>query len=624
MPKTLHLFYLREFYKDNKLAQKQLVLGGQTLDLSDNLFTSLDPSTGPTGAMHLVTLNVSRNRLTTLPATINRLTLLADLYAASNLIDRLPDELGSLNRRLTRLVLSRNCLGQPDALAPIWKLAALVELDLSANGLRTLPAEINDLASLCVLRVSGNRLTDLPSLAGIPSWMGQPSERYRPAIYANDNCFTTFPESLLVLRSLHTLWLDSNPIVTVPAQVGDIADLRVLSISLAQTQSRLAPLPGTLTVGNINRLYACDTIHRPKPTDGSQPAPLAMPMFLDDTDVPASDRLPDLAKQCLQLREVGGVPPPRRPFGISQMTGSAPHALEDAVAVTTVAGRGRVGVLDYFAVFDGHGGHEAAAFCQTNFHDILSQQLATQPENAPEEVAVQAALRSAFFTANERLRAQLQSVGRTDTVVGCTATVVLISKAFVYCANVGDSAAVLARRRAAGTPVATGPMDEATARSQQFETVRLSSVHRPDQRFEAARVIAGGGFVSVDRDTGGYRMHHPSANNGLGVTRSLGDFPMARAISAEPSIIARRLTTDGDDLFIVLACDGVTDVLRDEDMVVIAAGSSMEAVATGQPARVPNSSAVAAAAHRLRSWAYALDSQDDLSAVVIDLATYFK
>jgi len=34
MPKTLHLFYLREFYRDNKLARGALVLGGQTLDLS--------------------------------------------------------------------------------------------------------------------------------------------------------------------------------------------------------------------------------------------------------------------------------------------------------------------------------------------------------------------------------------------------------------------------------------------------------------------------------------------------------------------------------------------------------------------------------------------------------------
>jgi polyhydroxyalkanoate synthase subunit PhaC len=34
MPKTLHLFYLREFYKENKLALKKLVLGGETLDLS--------------------------------------------------------------------------------------------------------------------------------------------------------------------------------------------------------------------------------------------------------------------------------------------------------------------------------------------------------------------------------------------------------------------------------------------------------------------------------------------------------------------------------------------------------------------------------------------------------------
>jgi polyhydroxyalkanoate synthase len=35
MPKTLHLFYLREFYKDNKLAKGELVLGGQRLNLAD-------------------------------------------------------------------------------------------------------------------------------------------------------------------------------------------------------------------------------------------------------------------------------------------------------------------------------------------------------------------------------------------------------------------------------------------------------------------------------------------------------------------------------------------------------------------------------------------------------------
>ena len=33
MPKTLHLFYLREFYKENKLALKKLSLGGEVLDL---------------------------------------------------------------------------------------------------------------------------------------------------------------------------------------------------------------------------------------------------------------------------------------------------------------------------------------------------------------------------------------------------------------------------------------------------------------------------------------------------------------------------------------------------------------------------------------------------------------
>jgi polyhydroxyalkanoate synthase len=35
MPKTLHLYYLREFYKDNKLAKGELVLGGVPLNLRD-------------------------------------------------------------------------------------------------------------------------------------------------------------------------------------------------------------------------------------------------------------------------------------------------------------------------------------------------------------------------------------------------------------------------------------------------------------------------------------------------------------------------------------------------------------------------------------------------------------
>ena len=33
MPKTLHLYYLREFYRDNKLAKGELMLGGEKLDL---------------------------------------------------------------------------------------------------------------------------------------------------------------------------------------------------------------------------------------------------------------------------------------------------------------------------------------------------------------------------------------------------------------------------------------------------------------------------------------------------------------------------------------------------------------------------------------------------------------
>ena len=641
----------------------------QHLDLSENRLRSLSVDAvradgshidnGVTAAFNLVTLNVSLNHLTALPASINRLAQLRELYAASNLLHALPESIKELNRRLTVLNLRRNRFRTEADLAAIWTLAALIELDLSANGLSALPAEVNALTSLSVLRLSGNQLTDLPSLAGLPCWMGQPLDRHKPALYLNDNCFTAFPEALLVLRSLHTLWMDSNPIVSVPAQIGDMTGLRTLSVSLGQTgsaQRAMAPFPGTFTVGNITRLYACDTANRPPGPDGQVP-PLALPMFLDDTDIAQGGaQLPEPASRTRAIA-AEAAPAPKYPYAVSQMLGVAPHALEDGVTVTTVTGRGKVGVLEYIALFDGHGGPEAVAFCQTTMHKILTQQLLAQPENQPEEIAVQAALRTTFFHTHEQLRAHLASLGRSDAMVGCTATIVLISTSHIYCGNVGDSAALLARHRsettapralkgAGGASADPAPaadeLDEVGSRSRLFEPVMLTTVHRPNSRFEASRIVAGGGFVSVERETSACRMHSPNANNGLGVSRAIGDFPMGSALSTEPSIRAQRRNMPTEDLFLILACDGVTDVLPSQELVVIAAGSSM-AVASGASAsasasnlgpggvnrtpittKVPNSSAVAAAAHRIRGWAYALDSHDDLSVVVVDLSGFFR
>ena len=168
-----------------------------------------------------------------------------------------------------------------------------------------------------------------------------------------------------------------------------------------------------------------------------------------------------------------------------------------------------------------------------------------------------------------------------------------------------------------------------TARSRLFEVIPLTSEHRPGMRFEAARIAAGGGRVHLDRNTGACRLQSPDGNFSVGVSRSLGGFAFGRALSCEPSVRTYRRQSDGLDLFLVAASDGVASVLRPAEIVVVASASSLEVTnaaappgGKGAPAP-PNCPAIVAAAHRLRGWAYALGSRDHISVAVVDLSGHF-
>ena len=76
--------------------------------------------------------------------------------------------------------------------------------------------------------------------------------------------------------------------------------------------------------------------------------------------------------------------------------------------------------------------------------------------------------------------------------VGCTATVILITKTHIFCANSGDSRTVLARSQGC---------------------LPLSEDHKPDNEIEKARIEAAGGFVAENR-----------VNGNLALSRALGDF----------------------------------------------------------------------------------------------------
>ncbi|KAJ4453622.1 putative protein phosphatase 2C [Paratrimastix pyriformis] len=178
---------------------------------------------------------------------------------------------------------------------------------------------------------------------------------------------------------------------------------------------------------------------------------------------------------------------------------------------------------DFFAVFDGHGGHDASEFAAENMHVILAQHL---DAGQPPEMA----LRESFIECNNQMM-------KFDINDGTTAAVSLFFRDHLYIANAGDTRAVLSRGGRA---------------------IRLSFDHKADQPDEEARVNALGGFVSDSRVLGT-----------LSVSRALGDFFLHPYVTAEPYITVTEFSPA--DEFLLLACDGVWDVLSDEMACAIVA-----------------------------------------------------
>lgn len=138
-------------------------------------------------------LNLSGNRLRTLPADLGRLHRLRILFCSDNDFTRLPDCLGdcpslemigfksnrietvaehALPSRLRWLILTDNVIGRlPDALG---ERPALQKLMLAGNRLTVLPDSLGQASRLELLRLSANRLSRIPHwLTRLPrlSWL---------------------------------------------------------------------------------------------------------------------------------------------------------------------------------------------------------------------------------------------------------------------------------------------------------------------------------------------------------------------------------------------------------------------------------------------------------------------
>ena len=193
-------------------------------------------------------------------------------------------------------------------------------------------------------------------------------------------------------------------------------------------------------------------------------------------------------------------------------------------------------------------------------------------------------MRSAFLRADEAFREKHPDVAYDS---GTTALVVAVGRASLCIANAGDCRAVMSRCGRA---------------------VDLSTDHKPSLPAEFARIQAAGGRIVRPDPRGPLRVCSPDGRTGLAVSRGLGDhaFKDPRTCPRpllEPTPDVREVALSrGDDELLILASDGLWDVISSQQAVDMARAA---------PAQL--------ASDLLVREAIACGSQDNVTVVVIRL-----
>jgi serine/threonine protein phosphatase PrpC len=227
-------------------------------------------------------------------------------------------------------------------------------------------------------------------------------------------------------------------------------------------------------------------------------------------------------------------------------------------AQTKLPDNGRTRSL--FAVYDGHGGEVCAEYCRRYLHGNMVIQ------DSFKSGKIDIALKDAVL-ATEKNFLDAAKKANLDNTSGTCAIIAYIEGDVLIVANVGDSRAVLCRKGKA---------------------VALSRDHKPSRPDERKRVEERGGAVA----RADYEARNPpsaccdylSAScccpclnvgplrvypGGLAVSRSLGDVGLKGngLIIADPEIVKHILTSE--DEFLILACDGIWDVMSNQQAVNI-------------------------------------------------------
>jgi serine/threonine protein phosphatase PrpC len=250
--------------------------------------------------------------------------------------------------------------------------------------------------------------------------------------------------------------------------------------------------------------------------------------------------------------------------------------------------------ISFFAVLDGHGlnnGHTCAEYLVNELPKMLNQFEKMYGDSNTGPFSRNDVIQSAFIATDDRfLRKKFSETS------GSTATTCFIKffkhSVEIICANVGDSRTIFFNKG---------------------EITALSTDHKPYNEEERKRIEAANGTVISGR------------LNGLAVSRSFGDRLAKQAfemtdirdlpLTSLPDItrtVIQRKSVDfrKGNMFLILACDGVWDVMTNEDAALLVEGVL-------QTAKGDLKSRVNSATERLVRTCIERGSSDNVTAIVV-------
>lgn len=257
------------------------------------------------------------------------------------------------------------------------------------------------------------------------------------------------------------------------------------------------------------------------------------------------------------------------------------------------------------------GGDECARFLQQNFYRNLSREISfrrlrdmhesssSADVAAPIETATSVkltpqlmhdAFTSAYLMSNLQLKFSGNDAALTSGATAVTAVVTrdnASNRRWLHLANVGDSAAILC----------TADPNH----GMRWESQRLHQTHRASTPSERTRVVSSGGFILGGRLNGSLAVTRAFGNHSYGrpsepkteaepepeadtmelqyesepepqpdIAVGRGHASSMEGLSVLPATRSINLDSDGSTaLFLVLCCDGVTDVMSDQEIVEV-------------------------------------------------------